>query len=92
LPPPLPPVSRTVGQVIAEAIKLYQAHFFAALGLGLPVAVVDQVIASESVVERVALLAAASPVFSLAFATAWRSARATAHPPARGRSRSSSAS
>jgi hypothetical protein len=70
LPPPLPPVSRTVGQVIAEAIKLYQAHFFAALGLGLPVAVVDQVIASESVVERVALLAAASPVFSLAFAAA----------------------
>jgi len=82
LPPPLPPVSRTVGQVIAEAIKLYQAHFFAALGLGLPVAVVDQVIASESVVERVALLAAASPVFSLAFATA-SAIRQGDRPPAR---------
>ena len=82
MPPPLPPVSRTVGQVIAEAIKLYQAHFFAALGLGLPVAVVDQVIASESVVERVALLAAASPVFSLAFATA-SAIRQGDRPPAR---------
>jgi hypothetical protein len=68
--------------VIAEAIKLYQAHFFAALGLGLPVAVVDQVIASESVVERVALLAAASPVFSLAFATA-SAIRQGDRPPAR---------
>ena len=82
MPPPLPPVSRTVGQVIAEAIKLYQSHFFAALGLGLPVAVVDQVIASESVVERVALLAAASPVFSLAFATA-SAIRQGDRPPAR---------
>ncbi len=82
MPPPLPPVSRTVGQVIAEAIKLYQAHFFAALGLGLPVAVVDQVIASESVVERVALLAAASPVFSLAFAAA-SAIRQGDRPPAR---------
>ena len=82
MPPPLPPVSRTVGQVIAEAIKLYQAHFFAALGLGVPVAVVDQVIASESVVERVALLAAASPVFSLAFATA-SAIRQGDRPPAR---------
>lgn len=70
LPPPLPPVSRTVGQVVAEAIKLYQAHFFAALGLGLPVAVVDQVIATESVVDRVALLVAVSPLFSLAYAAA----------------------
>ena len=82
MPPPLPPVSRTVGQVIAEAIKLYQGHFFAALGLGLPVAVVDQVIASESVVERVALLAAASPVFSLAYATA-SAIRQGDRPPAR---------
>jgi hypothetical protein len=70
LPPPLPPVSRTVGQVVAEAIKLYQAHFAWALALGLPVALVDQVIASGSVVERVALLVAASPAFSLAYAAA----------------------
>ncbi len=55
---------------MAEAIKLYQAHFVAALGLGLPVALVDQVIATESVVDRVALLAAVSPLFSLAYAAA----------------------
>ena len=70
LPPPLPPVARTVGQVVAEAIRLYQGHFLAAVGLGLPVAVVDQVIAAESVVDRVVLLAAVSPVFSLAYAAA----------------------
>lgn len=70
LPPPLPPASRTVGQVVAEAIRLYQAHFVAALALGLPVAAVDQVIASGSVVERMLLLAAVSPAFSLAYAAA----------------------
>lgn len=69
-PAPLPPASRTVGQVVAEAIALYQAHFAWALALGLPVALVDQVIASGSTVERIALLAAASPLFSLAYAAA----------------------
>ena len=36
IPPPLPPESRTVGQVVAEAIKLYQDNLAAALALGLP--------------------------------------------------------
>lgn len=70
LPPPLPPASRTVGQVVAEAIALYRSHFAWALALGLPVALVDQVITNGSVVERIALLAAASPAFSLAYAAA----------------------
>jgi hypothetical protein len=34
LPAPLPPEQRTVGQLIAEAIKLYHAHFWRALPLG----------------------------------------------------------
>jgi hypothetical protein len=70
LPPPLPPASRTVGQVVAEAIALYRSHVAWALALGLPVALVDQVITNGSVVERIALLAAASPAFSLAYAAA----------------------
>ncbi|MFN8221787.1 MAG: hypothetical protein U0R50_00910 [Gaiellales bacterium] len=37
-PPPLPPVARTVGQVIAEALKLYGSRFVPALALGLPLA------------------------------------------------------
>ena len=40
-PPALPPVSRPVGQVVAEAIKLYQANLVVALALGLPVAIID---------------------------------------------------
>lgn len=56
--------------MVAEAITLYQAHFAWALVLGLPVALVDQVITNGSVPERIALLAAAAPVFSLAYAAA----------------------
>jgi hypothetical protein len=35
LPPPLPPESRTVGQLVAEAVKLYGARFWPALALGI---------------------------------------------------------
>jgi len=70
LPPPLPPVSRTVGQVVAQAIELYQRNFFRALVLGVPVAVVDQLVADLSHVGRAAALVAASPLFSLAYAGA----------------------
>lgn len=43
LPPPLPPESRTVGQLVAETIRLYGRRFWAALPLGLSVAVLNQV-------------------------------------------------
>jgi hypothetical protein len=61
LPPPLPPESRTVGQVVAQGIELYQRNFFRALVLGVPVAVVDQLVADLSHVGRAAALVAASP-------------------------------
>jgi hypothetical protein len=35
LPPPLPPETRTVGQLVAESIKLYQRRFWPSLALGL---------------------------------------------------------
>ena len=35
LPPPLPPETRTVGQVVAEALRLYGARFWPALALGI---------------------------------------------------------
>lgn len=35
LPPPLPPESRTVGQLVAESIRLYQRRFWPSLALGL---------------------------------------------------------
>ena len=43
LPAPLPPETRTVGQVVAEAIRLYGRSMWLALPLGLPVAVADVV-------------------------------------------------
>jgi hypothetical protein len=59
---------RTVGQVVAEAIKLYGANLGPALALGLPVAVADQVVIDASVGARVAVLVAVSPFLSLAYA------------------------
>ena len=35
LPPPLPPETRTVGQLVAETINLYRGNFWASLALGL---------------------------------------------------------
>jgi hypothetical protein len=34
LPPPLPPADRTVGQLVAESIRLYGRRFFPSLALG----------------------------------------------------------
>ena len=43
LPPALPPAERTVGQLVAEALHLYRRRFWAALPLGLSLAVIDQI-------------------------------------------------
>lgn len=43
LPPPLPPETRTVGQLVAETLKLYGEHWQAALLIGLPAAVLSSV-------------------------------------------------
>jgi hypothetical protein len=34
LPPPLPPETRTIGQLVAESVRLYGARFWASLALG----------------------------------------------------------
>jgi hypothetical protein len=47
LPPPLPPAERPVGQLVAEAIRLYGRRPFAALGLGVGPALLN-VLARES--------------------------------------------
>jgi hypothetical protein len=82
LPPPLPPETRTVGQLVAEAIRLYGGAFLRALPLGLPVAVADVASGGLSVPGRVAVLALAAPAFTAAFA--WASALALDARPARG--------
>lgn len=67
LPPPLPPSERTVGQVIAEAIRLYGRHFARALALGLPIAIVDQVSQGRSLTTQTLILWAATPLLTAAF-------------------------
>ncbi len=42
LPEPLPPGSRTIGQLVAETIRFYGRHFFQTLPLGLSVAALTQ--------------------------------------------------
>jgi hypothetical protein len=70
LPPPLPPESRTVGQLVAEAIRLYGANFLRALPLGLVVATLNQVTVHASHEVVGALFVLAAPVFSAGYAYA----------------------
>lgn len=72
LPPPLPPETRTVGQVVAEAIRLYGRRYRIALPLGLPLAAADTLALGAGTAERIVILVAATPAFTLAFA--WASA------------------
>ena len=67
LPPPLPPAERTVGQVVAEAIRLYGRRFLPSLALGLPVALVDQVSQGRSIATQTLILWAATPLVTAAF-------------------------
>jgi hypothetical protein len=70
MPPPLPPAERTVGQLVAESIKLYGRHFLHALPLGVIVAAINQLTIDASRLEVGAVLLAAAPVFSAAYAYA----------------------
>jgi hypothetical protein len=69
-PPPLPPVARTVGQLVAETLKLYGEHFVRVLPLGLVVALADQVSLGLDIPGRIVVLAVAAPFFSAAYAAA----------------------
>ncbi len=56
LPPPLPPATRTVGQLVAESVRLYQRRFWPALALGIPAAVIDGISANVSRLVAVAFV------------------------------------
>jgi hypothetical protein len=57
LPPPLPPETRTIGQLVAEAIRLYGRRFWLALPLGSSVALLEQVLIEFGNELRLVLLA-----------------------------------
>jgi hypothetical protein len=82
LPPPLPPAERTVGQLVAETIRLYGDNFWRALPLGLPIALLDQLDLGRGGEIRIVFFVAASPFLALAFACACAIA-GRAHPGAR---------
>jgi hypothetical protein len=67
LPPPLPPESRTVGQVIGESIRLYGHRFWPSLALGLSVAAIDQVSAGRSLTVQTLILWAGTPLLTASF-------------------------
>jgi hypothetical protein len=70
LPAPLPPGERTVGQLVAETIRLYGDRFWRAIPLGLPIAVLDQLDLGRGGGARIVLFLACSPFLALAFAYA----------------------
>jgi len=70
LPQALPPERRTVGQLVAETIRLYGARFLRALPLGVVVASVNQVSLGLERQATTAILVIAAPLFTLAFAYA----------------------
>src|SRR5512133_1338139 len=70
LPPSLPPGERTVGQLIAESIRLYGRRFWQCIWLGVPIAVFDQLSLGGSSLARSVLFAVAAPFLAAAYASA----------------------
>ena len=70
LPAPLQPAERTVGQLVAESIKLYGRHFLRALPLGFIVAAINQLTVDVDRLIVAGILLLAAPVFSAAYAYA----------------------
>src|ERR671930_189860 len=59
LPPPLPPETRTVGQLVAETVRFYGSRFWPSLALGIPPAILVVAVAPLDRVERLALVVSA---------------------------------
>jgi hypothetical protein len=68
--PQVSPADRTVGQLVADTIRLYQSRFWRALALGLVVAVFNQVAIGAGRDAQATLLLAAAPFFTLAYIAA----------------------
>jgi hypothetical protein len=66
-PAALPPNERTVGQLIAESIRLYGARFWAVIPIGVPLAAKDAVSIGHSVGVQTVLLWAFAPLLTAAY-------------------------
>jgi hypothetical protein len=67
LPPPLPPETRTVGQLIAETIRAYGNDFWRVLPLGLPIGVATQVSLGRSPNTQALVLLIFTPLIAAAY-------------------------
>jgi hypothetical protein len=70
LPPPLPPETRTVGQLVAETIHVYQRNFWRALAIGVLPGIASVVAAELGGWHRYAFALAGAPVFTLSYVLA----------------------
>lgn len=82
LPPPLPPETRTVGQLVAEALRLYGARFWPSLALGIGPALLLVAAAELDGVDRYLLVLGLGP---FALAASYAGAVALVRPIERGR-------
>src|SRR5436190_4273163 len=82
LPAPLPPETRTVGQLVAEAIRLYGARFWPSLALGIGPGLLGIAAAELSGVARVVVVIGFGP---LVLAASYAGAVALVRPIGRGR-------
>lgn len=67
LPAPLPPETRTVGQLVAESLRLYGRRLWPSLALGVAVLAINQVSAGRSTLTQALVLAAAAPLMAAAY-------------------------
>jgi hypothetical protein len=67
LPPPLPPETRTVGQLVAETIRAYGAGFWRLLPLGLALAVADQLSVRQTAPIQMIIFWVTLPLFVAAY-------------------------
>lgn len=72
LPPPLPPETRTVGQLVAETIRAYGNTFWRALPLGIPLAVADQLSIRQHIPVQMVVFWATLPLFVAGYLWACR--------------------
>jgi hypothetical protein len=82
LPPPLPPETRTVGQLVAETLKLYGARFWPSLALGIGPALLGVAAAELDDPARLIVVLGLGP---LVLASSYAGAIALVRPISRGR-------
>ena len=82
LPPPLPPETRTVGQLVAESLRLYGARFWPSLALGIGPALLLVAAARLDGVDRIVVVIGLGP---LALTASYAGAIALVRPIDRGR-------